>query len=323
MKAAVLHRFGRAPRYEDFPDPVLEQDEILVRVRAVALENVDKAMARGTHFASRQFLPHLPAIVGSDGIGTLEDGRLVGFGGVRPPYGAMAELAPIPNMHYVPVPDGVDAATAAAVPGSTLTSLFPLKWGVKLQPGETVLVNGATGFAGKLAIQVAKLLGAKRVVATGRNEVALRSLPSLGADGVIDLKQSDRNVAQAFKQEAGASGYDIILDFLWGHPTELLVATLVPSELTFARRRVRLVQIGESAGSLISLPADALRTSGLEIAGAGGGLSPEAVGEGTSQVWEWIKTGQLRADIERVPLKDVERAWKRTDMHGARIVFVP
>src|SRR5262249_48849207 len=101
MKAAVLHRFGRAPRYEEFPDPVPEQDEILVRVRAVALENIDKAMARGAHFATHRLLPRLPAIVGSDGIGTLEDGRLVGFAGMRPPYGAMAEMAVTPNTHHV------------------------------------------------------------------------------------------------------------------------------------------------------------------------------------------------------------------------------
>lgn len=323
MKAAVLHHFGRAPRYEDFPDPALEHGELALRVRAVALENVDKAMARGSHFAARQFLPHLPAIVGSDGIGMLEDGRLVGFGGVRPPYGSMAEMAPIPSTHVVPVPDGVDAATAAAVPSSALTSLFPLNWGVKLRPDETVLINGATGFAGKLAIQVAKLVGAQRVVATGRDAASLRALPGLGADAVIDLKQSDKPLAEAFAREAGTSRYDVILDFLWGRPTELLLAALVPHELGFARRRVRLVQIGEAAGQRIALPADALRTSGLEITGAGGGLTPEAVAQGTSQVWEWIAAGKLKADIEQVPLKEVERAWKRTDLHGARIVIVP
>jgi NADPH2:quinone reductase len=123
MKAAVLHRFGRAPRYEEFPDPGLEPGEILIRVRAVALENVDKAVARGTHYATRQFLPHLPAIVGSDGIGALEDGRLVGFGGVRPPYGSMAEWVPLRDTHYLPIPVGVEAATAAAVPSSTLTEI--------------------------------------------------------------------------------------------------------------------------------------------------------------------------------------------------------
>lgn len=133
MKAAVLHRFGRAPRYEDFSAPVPESDEILLRVQAVALENVDKALARGSHYATRQLVPHLPAITGIDGSGTLENGRMVGFGGVRPSCGAMAELAPIRNLHYIPIPEGVDAATAAAVPSSTLTALLALKWGAKLQ----------------------------------------------------------------------------------------------------------------------------------------------------------------------------------------------
>jgi len=323
MKAAVLHHFGGIPGYEDFPDPIPEKDEILVLVKAVALEHIDKALAKGTHYASRQLLPKLPAIVGSDGIAMRDDGQLVGFGGLRPPYGAMAEKAVFPKTYHVPIPDGVDAATAATVPGSALTSLFPLKWGAKLQPGATVLINGATGFTGKLAIQVARLLGAKRVIGTGRNAVALQSLHDLGADAVIDLKQSDENVIEAFKQEAKASGDQVILDFLWGHPTELLIEALVPRELSFPKNRVRLVQIGEMAGPQISLAASALRTSGLEILGAGGGLTPESIAEGTQQVWEWIKIGRLQADIEQVPLKDIENAWKRTDVQGKRIVIVP
>ena len=105
MKAAVLHKFGKAPRYEDFADPTPEQDEIVIQVKAVALENIDRAMAKGTHFSTRQFLPQLPAIPGSDGIGQTEDGRLIGFGGMRPPYGSMAECAAIPSAYQVPVPD--------------------------------------------------------------------------------------------------------------------------------------------------------------------------------------------------------------------------
>ena len=171
----------------------------------------------------RQFLPRLPAIVGSDGIGVSDDGRLIGFGGMKPPYGSMAEKAVIPALYQAPIPDGIDAATAAAVPSSALTALFPLRWGVQFQPGETVLVNGGTGFAGKFAIQVAKLLGAERIVATGRDEDTLRMLPSLGTDSVIDLKQSDTSLARAFKREAGASGYDIILDFLWGYQRNCLL----------------------------------------------------------------------------------------------------
>ena len=252
-----------------------------------------------------------------------DDGQFVGFGGLRPPYGAMAEKAVFSKMYQVPIPDGVDAAMAATVPGSALTSLFPLIWGAKLQPDEAVLINGATGFAGKLAVQVARLLGAQRVIGTGRNAVALQSLRDLGADAVIDLKQSDENLIEAFKQEAGASGYQVILDFLWGHPTELLIEAFVPRELSVAKHRIRLVQIGEMAGPKISLAAEALRTSGLEILGAGGGLTPEAIAEGTHQVWEWIQAGKLQADIEQVPLKDVESAWQRTDVYGKRLVIVP
>lgn len=323
MKAAVLHAFAAAPRYEDFPDPTPAPEEIVLQVQAVALENIDKALAKGTHYASRQFLPQLPAIVGLDGIGLRDDGQLVGFGGIRPPYGAMADNVVIPKTHTVPIPAGVDAATAAAVPGSTLTSLFPLKWGAKLQPDETVLIQGATGFAGKLAVQVAKHLGARRVIGTGRHEAALQSLRALGADAVIDLKQSDETLLEAFRQEAGESGYGVILDFLWGHPTELLIQALVPQHLSFAKQHIRLVQIGEMAGATLSLAADALRTSGLEIMGAGGGVTPEAIAEGTRQVWEWIQAGKLQADIEQVPLQDVENAWTRTDVPGKRIVIMP
>jgi len=221
----------------------------------------------------------------------------------------------------VPVPEGVDALTAAAVPAGALTSLFPLKWGARLQPGETVLINGATGFSGQLAVQIAKQLGAGRVVGTGRNPASLRALAALGADAVIDLTQPDAQLAEAFTREAG-EGYDVILDFLWGHPTEVLLQTLVPHELSFAKRRVRLIQIGEMAGRAISLTAESLRTSGLEICGAGAGLTPEAVGEGSSLAWDLIRAGKLRADIEAVPLKDIEAAWQRA-LHGQRLVIVP
>jgi NADPH2:quinone reductase len=115
----------------------------------------------------------------------------------------------------------------------------------------------------------------------------------------------------------------VVLDFLWGHPTELLIQALTPEQLSFARHSIRLVQIGEAAGPAISFAADALRTSGLEIRGAGGGVTPEAIAEGTRQVWEWIQAGKLQAEIEQVPLQDVESAWQRADLHGKRIVIVP
>jgi NADPH:quinone reductase-like Zn-dependent oxidoreductase len=320
MKAAVLHHQGSTPIYEDFPDPTPGEDELLVTVKAVALENVDKAMANGSHYASQQFLPKLPAIVGFDGIGMLEDGKLIGFGGIKPPYGAMAEKVVIPRTHQVPIPDGIEAAIVASVPGSALTA-FSLKFAAKIQPGETVLINGATGFSGRLAIQVARLLGAGRIVCAGRHDESLRSLQALGADTVIDLKQPDAQLADTFTREAG-TGYDIILDFVWGHPTEVLIKALTPHELVF-NKRIRLIQIGEAAGSTIALAADSVRTSGLEIYGGATGITAEGMSEAANQVMEWIREGKLQAEIERVPLKDIENAWKRTDLHGKRIVIIP
>lgn len=322
MKAAVLHRFGEIPQYESFPDPSPGKGEVLINVKAVALENVDKMMTQGEHFASYQFFPKLPAIVGFDGIGELSNGKLVGFSGLKPPYGAMAEKAVVLEKSTIPIPDEVSAETAAALPSSALTSLFPLKWGVNMRPGETVLINGATGVSGKLSVQIAKLLGAKRIVGTGRNEESLETVKELGADTVINLKQSEEELFKSFKTEVG-KGIDIILDFLWGYPTEMLIKALVPQELSISGRRVRLVQIGEKAGKELTLSADALRTSGLEISGATAGLTAESITEGTYLVWEWIKKDKLRMNIETVPLQEIENIWKRSDFQGKRIVITP
>jgi NADPH2:quinone reductase len=323
VRAAVLHQFGAVPRYEEFPDPELGPEDAVIAVRAAALENIDRAIAEGTHYSSRHMMPSLPAVVGLKGIGVRDDGALVGFGGVRPPYGAMAERVAAPRAYGVPIPDGVDPAVAAAVPGSALTALLPLRCGAKLAPGEMVLVNGATGFSGRLAIQVARLLGAGRVVGTGRHRASLVALSRLGADAVVDLTLPDDAVVAAFRREAGDSGYGVILDFLWGYPTELLLEALVPDDLSFAQSATRLVQIGVGAGPTIALAGDTLRTSGLRIIGAGDAVTPEAVGDAARQVWEWIAGNRLEAAIERVALHDIERAWLTSDLHGTRIVIVP
>jgi len=321
MKAAVLHNFGESPRYEDFPDPIIGENETLVHVKAIALENVDRAIAKGLHYASKQFYPQFPAIIGHSGIGTLNNGRMVGFGGIKPPYGSMAQKVVIPKGYYAEIPEGVDAAVAAVVPASALTSLLPLRWLAKLQQGETVLINGATGVSGKIAIQIAKLLGAGKMIGTGRNEKSLEEIRKLGADIMIDLKLPEEKLAQAFANEI-EKGCDVILDFLWGRPTEILLKTLVPTQLGFAKRRVRLIQIGEMAGSSLSLSAETLRTSGLEIYGSGN-IPHEVIPESTAQVWDFIKDGKLHMEIERVPLKDIQNAWEQEDVHGKRIVIVP
>ena len=220
-----------------------------------------------------------------------------------------------------PVPEDLEDVTAAAFPNPALSSWLPLTWRAQLAAGETVLILGATGTAGKLAIRIAKLLGAGRAVAAGRNEQVLRTLPSLGADALIHLEGSDHEVTQAFAREAGDKGYDVIVDYLWGHPTELLLAALTRGEFSLKAAGPRLIPIGESAGPAISLPATALRSAALGI--LGGGFPPmNILMDAYNQAMARAASGKLRIDTERVALADVEHAWQRT-ANGRRLVLIP
>jgi len=321
VKAAVLRTLGKPPRFEDFPDPHPNPGEAKVRVKAASLKNIDKALAKGSHYDSHS---ELPVVCGIDGVGILDDGTRVFCGGARPPYGMMAEQTVVSRMRCLPIPDGVDDVTAAALPNPALSSWLPLVWRAQLKPGETVLILGATGVAGKLGIQIAKHLGAKRVVAAGRNEQVLKTLPDLGADAIINLDQPDPQLTADFTREAKHGHFDIILDYLWGHPTEVLLAALTGHDLNAESSRIRLVEIGEMAGPTISLSASALRSSGIELYGSGGGSIPHtAIFETFPQLWALAASGTLRIDTEPVALADIERVWQRHDQGGRRVVIVP
>jgi NADPH:quinone reductase-like Zn-dependent oxidoreductase len=321
MKAAVLHAFGQPPRYGDFADPQATEGEVLVRVKAASLKNVDKMMASGSHYDR---LADLPCVCGVDGVGVLDDGARVFCGGARPPYGMMAERTVVSRAWCLPIPEQVSDVTAAALPNPALSAWLGLTWRAQLKPGETVLILGATGVAGQLAVQIAKHLGAERVVAAGRNPRVLRTLRDLGADATIPLDLPDQELTAAVIREAGPGRFDVVLDYVWGHPTEVLLEALTRHDVKAAASRTRWVEIGEMAGATIALSAAALRSSGLELYGSGGGSVPyEAIFEAYPQVWALATSGKLRIQTEPVPLADVESAWQRRDLDGRRLVFVP
>jgi NADPH:quinone reductase-like Zn-dependent oxidoreductase len=288
-------------------------------VRAVAVETVDKRIAAGTHYASQQYTAQLPAIPAFDGIGALPDGTLVGFGNPRMPYGALAEKTVVPKGAYMPIPEGIDPAIATVL-GTAITGMS-IKTAAGFVPGETVLVQGATGVAGRLAVKVARLLGAGRIVATGRDDDQLREVRALGADTLINTAVSDEALAQAYLDAKG-DGYDVVLDFLWGRPTEILLRSLIPKSFAFPKP-TRLIQVGESAGASLDLAAESLRTSGVEIVGAAKGLGPESMQEVYGQIVAWARSGELTFDVVKVPLSDIETAWTRTGLRGRRLVVVP
>src|ERR1700683_134457 len=272
MNAAVLHALGKAPRFEQFPEPVPAEGEVVVKVCAAALKPVDKQMAAGTHYASFR---ELPAVCGLDGVGYLDDGSRVFFGGPRRPYGAMAERTVVRHVQCFAVPEGLSDDIAAALPNPGVSAWLTLKERAKLSPSETVLILGATGVTGKLAVQIAKILGAGRVIAAGRNEQTLNSLLELGADATMQLEKSGEDLTKAFAREAGDKGFQVVIDYLWGPPTEALLDALTRNEFAAIGSETRLVQVGESAGAAISLPAAVLRSAPLTIMGTGGMPPPE------------------------------------------------
>jgi len=319
MKAAVLRELAKPPRFEEFAEPTAGKDEAMVRVRAASLKAIDRQLASGSHYASPR---ELPVICGTDGVGELEDGTRVFFGGPRRPYGAMAERTVAPRTFCFPVPAEIDDDTAAALPNPGVSAWLSLTHRAKLAAGETVLILGATGVTGKLAVQIAKLLGAKRVIGAGRNERALGKLRELGVGATIQLNQPGNSLKDAFAREAGEAGFDVIIDYVWGRPTETLLAAITKPEFAMVMKETRLVQVGESAGPTIALPAAVLRSTALTILGTAGMPPREVLADAMQQVMTRAARGELRIDTERIALADIESAWVRPES-GRRIVVIP
>ncbi len=321
MKAAVVHTFGQPPRFEDFPEPQVKPDHVLVHIRAAGLHPIVKGLASGRHYGSTDVLPFIPGV---DGVGALEDGTRVFFGMTEPPYGTLAERAAVPRQMCMPLPESLDDITAAALFNPGISAWLALTWRGQLAAGETVLIMGATGSAGKIAVQVAKHLGAGKVIAVGRKARVLNELPKLGADATISLDQPDETFIQALTQEAGEAGIHVIIDYLWGHPTEMALAAITRKGLTHVAPRVRLVEVGQIAGATMALPGAILRSSGLEIYGSGAGTAPmERIFEAMPQLLAYAASGALHLDTEQIPLAAVEEAWTRETPDNRRLILVP
>jgi NADPH2:quinone reductase len=319
MNAAVLHTLGKPPRYGPFAEPVAGDGEVIVHVHAAALKPVDKQLASGSHYASTHALP---TVCGIDGVGHRDDGSRVFFGGPRPPYGAMAERTVVRRVFAFALPDALSDETAAAIMNPGVSAWLTLAARAKLAPGENVLILGATGVAGKLATKIAKLLGAARVVSAGRNHEALSTLHKHGADATIRLDSSDSELSEAFARAAGSSGFQVVIDYLWGQPAEAFLAAITRKEFAAIGSETRYVQVGESAGPTISLPAAVLRSTPLTIMGTAGMPPREALADALQKVMAHAVSGELQIETEQIPLADIEAAWQR-DQHGRRFVVIP
>ena len=318
MKAAVLSQYGTLPKYGEFADPIPNAGEQLLYLKAASIKNIDKIMAKGAHYDRFKLLP---AVVGVDGVGVLEDGRRVYAGQSG---GFMAEKVAISNFRYILLPDNVNDITAAALPNPALSAWFSLSYRAAIQAGDTVYINGATGVTGKIAIQLAKYLGAGKVIASGRNPEILETLSDLGADEIVSLAQSEDNIKTTIKKKLAQNPFDIVIDYTWGRPAELLLETLTGNDLHSAAHKTRFVSVGEMAGSAIQLSSATLRSAAIELYGVGGGSIPKEImqqvpGHTLPLLFELAAKGILKVDTEVVQFKDIETAWSK-NAPGKRLV---
>ena len=315
MYAAVVNVLGQSPQYQQFPEPEAGAGEVVVQMRAVGLHPVVKAIASGKHYSSKGEVPVIPGV---DGVGVLDNGDLVYCAAARKPYGTMAERTIVNPAVCVPLPQGLEPQHAAAIANPGMSAWLSLKRRAGLQADESVLILGATGVAGQLAVQAARYLGASRVIAAGRN---LDALQPLQVDATINLSDPDEAVAEAFSAQLREGAIDVVIDYLWGHPTELLLGALAKGFRSDATPRTRLIEVGESAGKTITLPGAFLRSIDLTLMGSGFGSVPlDQIFAAIPTLFSLAAEGHLKIDVESVPLSDVERAWTAVEK-GKRIVF--
>lgn len=317
MKAAVVKSHGEAPVYADFDEPAAVSGHHLIQVSAAALSHVTRSRAAGSHYSSTGGFPF---VAGVDGTGRLDDGRRVYFFKPHAPFGAMAERSLVPAAHCIALPDAVDDVSAAAMAIPGMSSWAALIERARFVAGETVLVNGATGTSGRLAVQIAKHLGAGRVIATGRNAASLESLRKAGADAAISLEQSETDLQGALEAHF-SQGVDVVLDYLWGPSAQALLGAAAKASPD--DHPVRFVQIGAVSGADIQLSGAVLRSANITLLGSGMGSVPLARLLGAMKaVFDAAAAETWQVETLAIPLAEVGSHWEHASGQQ-RTVFLP
>ena len=318
MRAAVVTDFAEPPSCQEFPDPeAREEHEAVVDVVAAALSPRVRSQAAGSHYTSTDQLPLVPGI---DGVGRTADGRLRYFVLPDTSLGSLAERTVIDLRRSIELPPGVDAVSLAAAMNPAMSSWVALRRRIELRAGQRVMVLGATGNAGRLAVQIARHVGASYVVAVGRDRDRLADLAAHHADATVSLTGSAEGVAEQLA-EAGRD-VDVVLDYLWGQPTADALHAIVPARADDTQT-LSWIQIGSAAGPQSPIPSAALRATRLQILGSGqGSVSTRDIVAELSALADHIHRGNLFIDARPVPLADIESIWM-TPMSGPRLVVTP
>ncbi|MEG3135998.1 zinc-binding alcohol dehydrogenase family protein [Rouxiella sp. T17] len=309
MKAAIINKMGDAPVYGEFAEPEANEQQKIVTVKAAAMSQLAKARAAGKHYSSATSGPFVPGI---DGTGYLSSGEPVYFLTFDAPWGSMAEKTSVLATKIVPLPASLDPVFAAALANPGMSSWAALTRRAQLRKGETVLINGATGTSGNLAIRIARHLGAGKIIATGRNLETLEKLRHQGADVVITLDALSAQLPALM-----AEGVDVVLDYLWGQSAlDIMMAAVAGGE-----KVVRFVQIGSLSGQEIPLHSKLLRSSGLTLMGSGlGSVSDAELIAAIGELLQAATQSDFSVAFQQRPLSDIATAWLEDDSR-CRTVF--
>ncbi len=311
MKAAIVSSAGAKPIFSEFENPISHDGREVITVTAAALTHLTKGRAAGSHYSADNQYPFVPGV---DGVGTFADGRRVYFVMPEAPFGAMAEQTLVDPRYTIALPDNLDDVVAAALANPGMSCFAALVERAHFQAGETVLINGATGAAGSVAVQVAKQLGAGKVIATGRNAHDLEALRSLGADVVVpfDLGPKNVNGVEQFEHalvDIFADGLDVIVDYLWGTSARTIIIAV--AKAVEDAHPVRFVEVGEASREPVELPGAALRSSAIQIMGSGLKSVPlPALLEGIRRTFDLAARGTLHLATQVVPLSTVTESWQ-------------
>jgi NADPH2:quinone reductase len=322
VRAAIIDAPGAEPRLGSVELPPRTPGTTLIAVTAAPLNPLDLLIASGTFHSGRPRCPYVP---GSECVGTVLEsdryrpGSLVYAECHASPAspGAFATQVLVADEDVLPVPDGLDPVRAAAVGNSGVAAFMPLVEEAGLRPGETVLVLGATGAVGQLAVQVAHRRGAARVIGVARDRAALDRLPALGADAVVDLRADESDEELAARLLAAAGLVDVVLDGLYGMPLEAALRVCAP--------RARVINIGNSAGATVQVPAGLLRGKQLTLSGFAG-LHTPLRDKRAALAWLWtaLACGELEIEVRTFPLEGSVAAWRAQAVSPhAKCVILP
>jgi NADPH:quinone reductase-like Zn-dependent oxidoreductase len=308
MKAAVLHAFGEIPVAEEFTEPTAGEGEEVVEVVAAGINPVDLTIASGRFYGPP---PSLPAPVGSEAVVRRADGRL-GYVS-KAASGTLAERALVRADAVIDLPERIEPTEAVAAGIAGLAAWGGLEFGARLQAGEGVLVLGASGAVGQIAVQIARSMGAARVVGAARSAEGIARLEGLGLEAVIAIEGEGLGDRLA----AADGGFDVCLDLIYGPPLLAALGAMAPLG--------RVVQIGNAAAPAVELPAGLLRARNLSLIGYSGmRLSPAELAATYRKIADAFAAGEVKIEVEEFPLEEVGSAWARQAASPHRkLIVVP